>query len=73
MLASLQRFAGNQAVLIDSADLDSRPKRYAFCELASVFSDCEPSIEFVATHDPFSGTYWAVIEEEYNWLIFEDP
>jgi hypothetical protein len=69
---SLTSFADGGDVLVDSPRMSPRPSRFKARELAAVVGIHRGALEFVVARAERPGSFWAVIEAEYENLIFED-
>ena len=69
---SLDRFIGGRPVLVDYSELVDRPASFQVPSAAGVLDFVESGCEFVVLIADESA-YWAIVEEEYEWLIFERP
>ncbi|RYD47348.1 MAG: hypothetical protein EOP83_28165 [Verrucomicrobiaceae bacterium] len=67
---SLARFGEGVPVLLDSDQLADRPRLIPTASVAEIFGSIGSIWEFVVLVADGSA-YWAVIEEEHEWLIFE--
>lgn len=66
--ASLAAHLGTGEVWVDSAALENRPLKLQHLNASTIFA-MHPRWEFVVLCDG-DGSYWAILEEEYQWLVF---
>lgn len=69
---SLERFIDGRPVLVDSAGFPDRPRSFQAPSAPEILDTDEASREFIVLIGDESA-YWAILEEEYEWLIFEEP
>jgi hypothetical protein len=69
---SLERFINGRPVLVDSPGFADRPRSFQASSAAEILRTAEAGREFVVLIADES-VYWAILEEEYEWLIFEQP
>jgi len=67
---SLERFVCGSPVLLDGAELVERPRFVPNPSAAELLGSVGSGWEFVVLLAGESG-YWAILEEENEWLIFE--